>query len=226
MNQWDEDNLRFAGAIVGLLIVWVLFYVFFIPKAHAQVLIGVNANGTGIYAPANNSNLVYVDQIGSNNTVIIGQDGSAHLATVIMGKDSAADNNYIAITQQGTGAKTAKVEIPSGINNSVAINQDGAGNHYTGIQNLSGTANNITVGQSGAGNHTLAIAGGVGSTNSGNTITAEQSGGVGADKLFQLNLNGTSGATVNVQQTNPTTSNTGSMTIQCMTCGTYNYTRQ
>jgi hypothetical protein len=226
MNQWDEDNARFAGVMFGLVVVWVLFYIFLaLPKAHAQAIMGVNLDGTVIYAQPN-GNLVYVDQIGSNNTVIIGQDGSVHSAQVVMGKDSPVDNTYIAITQQGTGTKTAKVEIPMGINNSIAINQDGVGNHHAGIQNLSGTANNVTVNQTGAGNHTLAIAGGVGSTNSGNTITAEQSGGVGADKSFQLNLNGTSGATVNVQQTNPTGSNTGSMTIQCVTCGTYNYTRQ
>jgi hypothetical protein len=193
--------------------------------ARAQAMIGVNLDGTAIYAtPSNNS--VYVDQIGSNNTVIITQDGTAQSAAVIMGKDSAVDNNYLAISQQGPGPKTAKIEIPSGINNSVSINQSGAGNHYAGIQNLAGTANNITVGQSGAGNHTMAIAGAPGTTNSGNTVTTEQSGGVGADKAFQLNLNGTNGATVNIQQTNPTTPNAGSMTIQCVTCGTYNYIRQ
>ena len=129
-------------------------------------------------------------------------------------------------TTRAATARAAKVEIPSGINNGITLNQDGAGNHYAGIQNLSGTANNITVGQSGAGNHTMAISGATGTTNNGNTITAEQSGGAGADKSFQLNLNGTAGATVNIQQTNPTTPNTGSMTIQCVTCGTYNYTRQ
>lgn len=191
-------------------------------RAQATVVI---APGTAVTTtPSNNS--IYVDQIGSYNTVVITQDGTAKSASVVMGKDSAADNNYLAITQQGTGAKTAKVEIPSGINNGITLNQDGAGNHYAGIQNLSGTANNITVGQSGAGNHTMAISGATGTTNNGNTITAEQSGGAGADKSFQLNLNGTAGATVNIQQTNPTTPNTGSMTIQCVTCGTYNYTRQ
>ena len=226
MNDWDEKNFNFAGAIVGLAMAWVLLYIFLAPaKAQAQTIIGVNLDGTAILAAPNN-NLVYIDQIGSNNTVLVGQDGTAHSATVVMGKNSAVDNTYIAISQQGTGAKTAKVEIPSGINNSVAINQDGAGNHYAGIQNLTGTANNVTVGQSGAGNHTLAISGAAGSTNSGDTVTATQAGGVGADKSFQLNLNGTSGATVNIQQTNPTTSNTGSMSIQCITCGTYNYIRQ
>jgi hypothetical protein len=182
--------------------------------------------GLGSCSQTRADNQISIDQIGSYNTVVVTQDGTTQSAAVIMGKDSAADNNYVTITQQGTGNKTAKVEIPGGINNGIAINQDGAGNHYSGIQNLTGTANNISVSQSGAGNHTMAIAGATGSTNSGNTITAEQSGGVGADKSFQLNLNGTNGATVNVQQTNPTTSNSGSMSIQCITCGTYNYIRQ
>jgi hypothetical protein len=190
------------------------------------VVIGFLIAGLGSCAPTRADNQITIDQIGNYNTVAITQDGTAKSAAVVMGKDSAADNNYIAITQQGTGAKAAKIEIPSGINNSVTVNQDGAGNHYAGIQNLSGTANNVNIGQSGAGNHTLAISGAAGSTNSGDTINAIQSGGPGADKSFQLNLNGTTGATVNIQQTNPTTANSGSMTIQCITCGTYNYIRQ
>ena len=206
MNDWNKDDIKFATAIIVFVVLYVAGHIL-ISKAWAD-------------------NQISIDQIGSYNTVVITQDGTAQSAAVVMGKESAADNNYVAITQQGTGNKTAKVEIPSGINNGVSINQDGAGNHYAGIQNLAGTANNISVNQSGAGNHTMAIAGATGSTNSGNTITAEQSGGVGADKSFQLNLNGTTGATVNVQQTNPTTPNSGSMSIQCVTCGTYNYIRQ
>jgi len=206
MNDWDETNVKFAIALVIFAVLYVAGHLL-IARAWAD-------------------NQISIDQIGSYNTVAITQDGTAQSATVVLGKDSAADNNYIAITQQGTGNKTSKVEILGGINNGVAINQDGAGNHYAGIQNLLGTANNVSVNQTGAGNHTLAIAGATGSTNSGNSITAEQSGGVGADKTFQLNLNGTNGATVNVQQTNPITPNSGSMSIQCITCGTYNYIRQ
>jgi hypothetical protein len=103
--------------------------------------------------------------------------------------------------------------------------QDGSGNHTAAIQNLNGAANNINFSQTGAGNHSMTITGVAGTTNSGDVITSTQSGGAGADKSFQLNLNGTSGAVVNVQQTNPTTPNAGSMTIQCVTCGTYNYIR-
>ena len=102
--------------------------------------------------------------------------------------------------------------------------QDGSGNHTASIQNLNGAANNINFSQTGAGNHSMIVTGAPGTTNSGDTINSTQSGS--ADKLFQLNLNGTTGATINVLQTNPTTPNSGSMSIQCTTCGTYNYTRQ
>jgi hypothetical protein len=206
MNDWDETNIKFATA----LIVFVVLYI------AGHLLINL----------AWADNQISIDQIGSYNTVVVAQDGTTQLATVSLGKSSAVDNTYINITQQGTGNKTAAVDIPSGINNSVVMFQDGAGNHTAGIQNLNGTANNINIGQTGAGNHTMNITGATGATNSGNTSGAEQSGGIGADKSFQLNLNGTTGATVNVQQTNPTTPNSGSMTIQCITCGTYNYIRQ
>lgn len=203
----DDNNKLFIIALIAVILIQVLPFIFWPKLARAD-------------------NQISIDQIGTYNTVAVTQDGTVHSATIVLGKDSSVDNTYIAITQQGTGVKTSKVEIPSGINNGVSINQDGAGNHYAGIQNLSGTANNITVNQTGAGNHTMAIGGAAGSTNSGNTVNAEQSGGVGADKSFQLNLNGTTGATVNVQQTNPTTPNAGSMTIQCNPCGAYSYSRQ
>ena len=182
--------------------------------------------GLGTCSNTRADNQIMIDQIGSYNTVVVMQDGTTQSAKISLGKDSAVDNTYINITQQGTGNKSAGVEIPSGYNNSVIMFQDGSGNHAASIQNLNGAANNINFSQTGAGNHSMTVTGGAGTTNSGNTITTEQSGGVGADKSFQLNLNGSSGATVNVQQTNPTAPNTGSMTIQCITCGTYNYTRQ
>ena len=207
MNDWDEGNIKFLVAVMGAIILYILLYIIFVPLARAD-------------------NQISIDQIGSYNTVIVTQDGTTQSATVSLGKTSSVDNTYVNITQQGTGNKTAGVEIPSGYNNSVVMFQDGAGNHTAAIQNLNGAANNISFSQTGSGNHSMTVTGGQGTTNSGNTIDATQSGGAGADKSFQLNLNGTSGATVNVLQTNPTQSNSGSMTIQCVTCGTYNYTRQ
>jgi hypothetical protein len=182
--------------------------------------------GLGTCSSTRADNQIMIDQIGSYNTVVVTQDGTTQSAKMALGKDSAVDNTYVNITQQGTGNKSAGVEITGGYNNSVIMFQDGSGNQYSSIRNLNGAANNINFSQTGAGNHSMTVTGGAGTTNNANSITAEQSGGVGADKSFQLNLNGTNGATVNVQQTIPTTSNSGSMTIQCVTCGTYNYTRQ
>lgn len=181
---------------------------------------------------------VYIDQVGDNNTINITQSDGNHYARVAVGANlpagswinptnvttgttAGSDANYIRITQQGTGDKKAAVEIPNGYSNSVILFQDGVGNHTTAIQNLVGNANTINANQTGAGNHTLNITGQTGTTNSGNTVTATQSGA--GDKSFNLNLNGTAGATVLVQQTNPAQANTGSMTIQCSTCGNYSY---
>lgn len=170
-------------------------------------------------------NIVTVDQIGNSNTITVTQEGTGHNANIKLGSLGDVDYTTVSILQQGA-AKTAKVEMPSGINTTASIQQEGTGNHYAGIMSLNGSGNNITIGQSGAGNHTFNLIGDTNTTNSGNTITAQQSGGVGADKLFNLTLSGATGASVNVQQTNQTSANTGSLTVQCNPCGAYSYIRQ
>ena len=172
-------------------------------------------------------NTITIDQIGSNNSYTVSQDGSGHTASVITGRVSDVDYLTLSITQSGTGAKTATVEVKSGINNGITISQDGAGNHTASIQNLSGNANNISISQSGAGTHEFNVINTAGSTNNNNTISATQSGGVGADKWFNVWLNGANGATVNVTQTS-STANQASMSISCAagTCGTWSYSRQ
>jgi hypothetical protein len=166
---------------------------------------------------------ITVEQVGSSNTFEITQDGAGHNTNINLGIDSDVDSSYIVIVQQGTGPKTAQVDIRSGINNTVTLNQDGAGNHHAAIQNLSGSANGITINQSGNGSHSLTIAGQTGTTNNANTITATQSGD-GA-KQFDLTLGGTNAANVTLQQTG-STPNIGNMLIQCNPCGAYSYTRQ
>lgn len=168
-------------------------------------------------------NTITIDQIGSNNTIEVTQDGYGHSASIKMGADSDVDDTYIAITQQGTGPKNAYVDIRSGINNSITVNQDGAGNHTAAIQNLNGSANGITINQSGNSSHSLTITGQTGTTNSGNTIDATQSGN--GSKQFDLTLGGTNGANVTIQQTG-NTPNIGNMLIQCNPCGAYSYIRQ
>jgi len=173
---------------------------------------------TNIYAQ--NQNTIYIEQVGSYNSVTVNQDGTGHSATVTMGLTSAVDNTTVSIDQKDSGAKTATVNIPGGFNNSVSILQQGAGNHTAAITNLNGIANNITINQGGAGNHTIGIVGAAGSQNNGNTITATQTGGAGADKTFNLGLNGWN-TNVTIEQTNPTTANQSSMNITCgNSCGT------
>lgn len=183
---------------------------------------------------------VYIEQVGDNNTISITQTDGNHTAHVALGAilpsaswpigstattsaTAGSDNNYVHITQQGTGDKNSRVEIPNGYNNSTVILQDGIGNHNANIKNLVGNSNNITINQDGSGSHTINVIGQSGTTNSGNTIDATQSGA--GNKSFDLTLAGTSGASVIVTQNNPTQSNTGAMTIQCTPCGSYSYIR-
>ena len=183
--------------------------------AQTQVIVG-----PGQVVPASTANTIYIEQIGSYNSVTVNQDGAGHAATVTMGLASAVDNTTVAIDQKDSGAKTATVTIPGGFNNSISILQQGAGNHTAAITNLNGIANSVTINQGGAGNHTIGIVGATGSQNNGNTITALQTGGVGTDKTFNLGLNGWN-TNVTIEQTNPTTPGQASMNISCgNSCGT------
>lgn len=172
-------------------------------------------------SPRAQSNYVYIDQIGNNNTIKVQQDGTGHLAAVAIGAylptndndlktgynigtnpylgQGVSEFNYVGIQQQGPGMHTTKIELPNASNNIISVIQDGSANH------------------------TFNITSGANTNNVNNTISATQSGS--AQKDFTLNMNGSNGAQVTVQQTNPTQANTGSMTIQCTTCGAYSYIR-
>lgn len=170
-------------------------------------------------------NTVDIEQIGSSNTTTIVQDGSGHSATVKAGATSDVDYNTFTITQQGA-AKTASIELKSGVSNTFNIQQDGTGNHSAAIQNMIGSGNNVSVTQQGAGNHIFNITNPNGATNNGNTVNATQSGGTGSDKRFDLQFNGATGAGVTINQTNPTTPDQGGMNIQCSPCGSgWSYTK-
>jgi hypothetical protein len=215
------------GCFVALGLVSLPFIILFVlllsSTSFAQGIIGVNLDGTAIYAPAG-SNSIYIDQVGSYNSITVNQDGTGHATVVTMGLTSAVDNTTVAIDQKDSGAKTATVNIPCGFNNSVSILQHGAGNHTASITNLNGIANNVTINQSGAGKHTMEIVGAAGSQNNNNTINTLQTGGTGADKTFNLWLNGW-GTNVTVEQTNPTTAGQAGMNISCgNSCGTAPWT--
>ena len=190
----------------------------------AQTIVGERADGTAIYAPTSGS-IIYIDQVGTGNTTTVVQDGDGHSAVITTGSISPTDYNVFSITQQGA-AKTATIELKEGINNTFNIQQDGAGNHTAAIQNMIGSGNNVAITQQGAGSHTFNITNPNNATNNGNTVSATQSGGVGADKRFDLTFNGATGAGVTIIQTNPTTPDQGGMNIQCNPCGSgWSYTK-
>jgi hypothetical protein len=164
---------------------------------------------------------VYIDQVGSNNQIKIEQDGTSHLVGVAVGAYLPTNNNdlktgYTIGNNPYLGAGTSDF-------NNISIKQTGPGMQTTKIELPSASYNLITVDQSGSANHTFNIVSGANTTNINNTISATQSGS--AQKDFTLNMNGSNGAQVTVQQTNPSQANTGSMTIQCTTCGAYSYIR-
>ena len=169
-------------------------------------------------------NSINIEQIGNNNQYTISQENDGKYVNISLGGVASSDNNTISVTQQDTGSHSASIELPNGINNGVSITQSGSGNQTTSIQNFIGSSNSISVNQSGASNNTFNVLGT--GTNNANTISATQTGNLGADKSFTLNMNGTNGANVTIQQTNPTQSNSGSMSIQCYSgCGNYSYIR-
>jgi hypothetical protein len=174
-----------------------------------------NVKAQGVLSGTTN-NTIYIDQVGSGNLTTVTQDGSGHSATVTTGSISPTDYNVFSIMQQGA-AKTASIELKAGSNNTLAIIQDGTGNHTASIQNMIGSGNQIAIEQKGAGNHSFIVTNPNSATNNGNTVTATQSGGIGADKTFNLQFNGATGAGVTVDQTS-TTANQAGFNIQCNPC--------
>jgi hypothetical protein len=170
-------------------------------------------------------NTINVDQVGNGNQTTVIQEGTGHSATITAGYGIPVDYNVFAITQQGA-AKTATIELKSGISNTFNIQQDGTGNHTAAIQNMIGSGNQINLSQTGAGNHILNVTNPWNATNNGNTVTATQAGGVGADKRFDLMFSGATGAGVTINQTNPTQPDQAGMNIQCNPCGSgWSYTK-
>ena len=151
-------------------------------------------------------NVVYIDQVGSNNTIYVEQKDTEIKAAMIMNN---GDNNDFSVTQEGTG------------NHIAAISPSKAGINSVNNNNI------VSIQQSGAGNHTASVLFDDPVANSNNVASIVQAGGAGANKQFTLQLQG-SGITANVLQDNATTPNTGTMAIQCLTppCTGYSYTRR
>lgn len=174
---------------------------------------------------AQNNPNIYVDQVGDNNTYTLSQEYSGNYIKITTGFISPTDSNSFTVTQNGTGSLVAGIDLQAGINNTFSITQSGSANNLATVTGLNGTANSITINQSGSSNNAFNLTATAGTLNSANTVNVTQSGNSGADKSFSLTLNGSSGATVTVIQDNPTVSNSGSMTISCLICGSYSYIR-
>ena len=168
------------------------------------------------------SNYIYIDQIGNNNQIKVEQDGTGHLVGIALGAYLPANDNDLK-TGYNIGTNPY---LGSGVSeyNDIRVKQQGPGMQTTKIELPNASSNLIIVDQSGSANHTFNITSGANTTNINNNISATQSGSAAKD--FTLNMNGSNGATVTIQQTNPTQANSGSMTIQCTTCGAYSYIRQ
>lgn len=151
-------------------------------------------------------NFVYIDQIGSNNNVSVQQTDTGQMRASALLK---GDLNDLTILQQGSGNHTAQVGPTSTSTNSANNN------------------NTLSILQQGNGNHTASILFSNPTTNNNNTASITQKGGVGADKQFTLQMNG-SGIGVTVLQDNPLTPDSASMSIMCLTppCTGYSYSKR
>ena len=203
----DDNDWKILLGMIAVVSLQVLPFIFFPKSAKAA------------------DNVINIDQVGNGNTTTVNQNGSGNTATINAGAISGVDYNVFSITQQGNN-KTASIELKSGINNTFNIQQDGTGNHIAAIQNMIGSGNNVNVSQSGSGIHSLTVTNPNNAINNGNTVTATQSGGAGADKTFNLQFNGATGAGVTINQTNPITPDQAGMNIQCNPCGSgWSYTK-
>lgn len=161
------------------------------------------------------SNSVYIDQIGNNNLTYIDQNGSTNKSITIL---NGGNNNTISVFQQDSGTQQAFIgtvpDKPGPVNNNQFV-----------FPNTNNNNNTLSIVQTGSGNHIAAINLDPTTSNSNNTASIMQGGA--ANKSFNLNLSG-SGIGATVIQDNPTTPDSASMSIQCLTppCSGYSYSKR
>ena len=157
---------------------------------------------------------VYIDQVGNDNSVLVEQTTSGNGEAIILNQGSV---NNLNILQEGSGDHTAFIGTPP-------IGKNSDGTYITNSNAQNNNNNSFTILQTGNGNHTAAINLDSTTSNNNNTASITQSGD--ANKSFVLNLSGSYiGATV--VQDNPTTPDSGSMSITCLSppCNGYSYTK-
>lgn len=155
---------------------------------------------------------------GLYNTVTIYQGtATTPVGDNLLEMSVTGNSNQINVTQQHN-AKYTELKV-TGSSNVLNVQQKDAG-AKNAFLNVNGGFNNIDLLQQGSSQHFADI----NILTSSNTILMNQSGA--AQKLFSLTINSPNvGVTIN--QTNPTVSDSASMTITCTTgpCNGYTYTR-
>lgn len=161
-------------------------------------------------------NIVYIDQIGSNNTTTVTQLGSTDKTAIILNKGNA---NVISITQEDVGNQQAFIGTPPTQPPTDQNNQS-----YVYPKNNNNNNNTLSIIQIGSGAHIASINLDPSLPTSNNTATIIQGGA--ANKSFNLSLSGNS-ISANIIQDNATVPDAATMSIQCLTppCSGYSYTK-
>jgi hypothetical protein len=150
---------------------------------------------------------IYVEQIGSNNTIVIEQTGTVNnrirydgngnnnsISTTQNSTNSSAYNfidlgingnaNAVNITQQSTGGVKGVLGRISDNNNSLIVQQKDSGNHYAEV-NLSGGNKNVDILQEGSASHAARI----GLTGMPVDLSLSQSGNGSANQSYTIQFN-------------------------------------
>lgn len=124
-------------------------------------------------------NQVYVEQIGTSNTITVEQsgsynsyakyygDGSSNTVVITQSSTAPSANNYVDLTiagnannasvvQQSTGGNKSAFVTINGNNNSLLARQTDNGNHYLEV-NISGNNKSVTTTQSGSASHMASV---------------------------------------------------------------------
>lgn len=168
----------------------------------------------------NNASGIYVDQIGTSNSVTITQSnhkdnyikyqsiGSNNTANITQKTDnntstghfmhiySFGNNNNITAVQDNNNQKQLFVDV-DGNNNTISTSQTGLGNHYLDI-GLIGNGHSVNVTQNGSGNHAATIK--LNNAGGASSVTLNQQGSTGQVYSIEQSCAVASGCSVTVTQ--------------------------
>jgi hypothetical protein len=160
----------------------------------------------------NNSSGVYIDQIGSNNTINVNQKGnqnnyadidvSGSTNTLSINQTTTTNTgsgqylelavtgnfNNVQVVQQNDPGKTS-FNVIDGSNNTLNVTQKDAGNHYLDLK-LTGNNHNVTTLQQGSAQHKATIS----VTNAGGPVTVNTTQSGSTPQIYSLDQTCTNAA--------------------------------